>query len=232
MQFLKLISSHIAIFKWAVFIACLLPLLNLIVAYSTNTLGINKLDRLIDVTGIWALNLLMVTLAITPMRRWLAKLMIILRANYGKRLSDWNFLVKVRRTIGVFSFFYTMLHLAIYVWLDQYFDWQGILLEVYEKPYIAAGLIATLLLVPLAATSTDSAMRRLGRNWRRLHRLVYPIGILAVLHFLWLSKAGVYDAYPYTVILAVLLGYRFVAHYGLVFTTPRDDGMEVPERKP
>ena len=213
-----------------VFLMSLTPLLILIWEYYSNSLGVNKLDRLTRFTGIWAVNFLLVSLAITPGRRWITTLMIWNSCEYGKRIGDWNFMVQMRRMIGVYSFFYALLHFSIYICLDLGFEWKWIFVEVQEKPYLAAGLIAFVLLIPLVLTSTNSAMRYLGKNWRRLHRIVYLIGIFATLHYLWLSKKGIFDSWYYALILIILLGDRLLIHYGYLKKRPHDNGMETPER--
>lgn len=227
---LLIIKRHYRSCWWLVFAVCLMPSLNLAWESCNDSLGINKLERLSRSTGIWALNLLIVSLAVTPARRWFTWLMIYLRSGYGKRLSDWNFMVQMRRMIGVFSFYYATLHLMIYLWFDLGFDWRWLWPEIQEKPYLAAGMAAFVLLVPLALTSTNAAMRYFGKNWRRLHRSVYAISLCAALHYLWLSKAGIHDARYYLAVIMILLGDRLLLALGWLKRRPNDDGMEAPER--
>jgi sulfoxide reductase heme-binding subunit YedZ len=192
-------------------------------------LGINPLETLLRSTGKWALIILLVTLSMTPLRRALVKFSLYMHSSYGKRLSDWNWVIRLRRMIGNYAFFYGALHLFIFLHYDVDWDWLAVIEEVQEKPYILAGVLALLLLLPLVVTSTNKMMRLLGKNWRRLHMLVYPILIIALLHYWWQMKVGVFIPWPYTVLAVLLLGYRVVVRYGL-FTTTVDDGMEVPER--
>ncbi|GAB3385101.1 protein-methionine-sulfoxide reductase heme-binding subunit MsrQ [Lysobacter fragariae] len=146
--------------------------------------------------GIWALRLLMVTLAITPLRQ----------------LTGQAVLVRFRRMLGLYVFFYATLHFSAYLVLDLRGYWTQIFAEIAKRPYITVGFTAWLLLIPLAVTSTQAAIRRLGRNWARLHKLVYAVGVLAVLHFWWLVKSDIREPALYAGILAVLLGWRLVRH--------------------
>lgn len=180
--------------KWGVFALALTPLGMLIVRALTGDLGANPIESVTHTTGDWALRLLLVTLAITPVRR----------------LTGWNRIVQLRRMLGLFAFFYACLHVTTYVFLDQFFDWRAMIEDVWDRPYITAGLSAFVLLVPLAVTSTNGWIRRLGRNWSRLHRLVYPAAVIAVVHFLWLVKADLLEPGIYALVLALLLGIRVV----------------------
>jgi len=212
---------------------CLAPFALLVWEYAADRLGVNPFERLSHFTGTWALNLLLTTLAVTPVRRHAVRLARAARASYGRRFSDWNWLVKLRRTLGLAAFFYAVLHASVYLSLDLGFDFRSLARDLAEKPYIVAGATALAMLAPLAATSTDAMMRRLGRNWRRLHRLIYAVGIVAVLHYLWFSKAGITTPYAYAAVLAVLLVDRIMA--ALTRSAPgqpTDDELEVPERQP
>ena len=231
MHFSKYVKRHLVGVKRLVFVLCLVPVFILFWEFQTDQLGINKLERITRATGIWALNFQLLALTITPVRRILASWMKKISASYGKRLSDWNWLVKLRRMIGLYAFFYTCLHVLIFFWLDQGFDWYWIWREMLEKPYLFAGALAFILLIPVALSSTDKAMRTLGKNWRRLHRTVYIIGVLSVLHYIWLSKLGKDQALIYLAMLVMLLGYRVLEPYGRLFKHASDDGMEVAERK-
>jgi sulfoxide reductase heme-binding subunit YedZ len=141
--------------------------------FSQDGLGANPVEALLHLAGRWALVFLLITLAVTPIRR----------------MTRWNRIVKVRRPLGLFAFFYLCLHLSTYVGLDQLFAMEYIVEDVVERPYITVGFAAFLLLTPLAITSTRGWIRRLGRKWQRLHRLVYPATALGVLHFYWQVKA-------------------------------------------
>jgi sulfoxide reductase heme-binding subunit YedZ len=175
-----------------VFVLCLIPFLWLLVRAAIGDLGANPIEEITLVTGRWTLRLLLVTLAVTPVRR----------------LFSWNAIIRYRRMFGLFAFFYASMHLSIYLVLDQFFDWQTIVEDVTERPFITAGAGAFLLLLPLAATSTTGWIRRLGRNWARLHMLIYPAAILAVTHFIWKVKSDLRSPMRYAVVLAALLLFR------------------------
>lgn len=179
------------------FIASLIPLGQLLVWLFTGRSGANPVETITHHTGDWGLRFLLLTLAVTPLRR----------------ITGWNGLQHYRRMLGLFAFFYVCLHFATYLVFDHFFDPRSIIDDVLKRPYITVGFTAFVLLLPLAATSTNAMMRRLGRNWRRLHRLVYPIAILGVLHFLWLVKADAREPLIYAVILTLLLGYRVWHHH-------------------
>ena len=185
---------HAQQIKWGIFALALVPFGALVVRAFTGGLGANPIEAITHSTGEWGLRLLLVTLAVTPLRK----------------LTDWNRIVQFRRMLGLFAFFYACLHVTTYLFLDQFFDWRAMIEDVIERPYITAGLSAFVLLVPLAVTSTNRWMRRLGRNWSRLHRLVYPAAIIAVIHFLWLVKADSLEPGIYAVVLALLLGARLI----------------------
>ncbi|RKT46465.1 sulfoxide reductase heme-binding subunit YedZ [Thiocapsa rosea] len=178
--------------KPLVFLLCLVPFGVLIARGASGALGPNPVEAITHFTGDWALRLLLVTLAVTPLRR----------------LTGQAWLVRFRRMLGLFAFFYAVLHFATYLWLDRSFDLETIAEDVLKRPYITVGFAAFVLLVPLAITSTQGWIRRLGRRWKTLHRAVYAIGVLGVLHYLWLVKADLLEPAIYGVILAVLLGMR------------------------
>jgi sulfoxide reductase heme-binding subunit YedZ len=175
--------------KPLVFALCLLPLALLVAGAVTNDLGANPTEAITHTTGDWTLRLLLATLAMTPL----------------KHLVGQPWPIRFRRMLGLFAFFYACLHLVTYVWIDQGLDWQGILEDVVKRPYITVGFMAFVLLVPLALTSTHAMMRRLGRRWQTLHRAIYGIAILGVLHYLWLVKADLREPLTYVLVLAVLL---------------------------
>ncbi len=179
--------------KPLVFTASLLPLFWLCWLGWQGQLGANPVETLSHYTGDWSLRFLLLTLTVTPLRR----------------LSGWNGLQKFRRMLGLFAFFYVSLHFGVYLIFDQFFDGHAIIEDVANRPYITVGFAGLLLLIPLAVTSTHKMIKRLGRNWQRLHRLVYLIGILGVLHYLWLVKADLTEPLLYAGILGLLLGYRW-----------------------
>lgn len=178
----------------AVFALCLLPLAWLLSDAATDGLGANPVEAIMHRTGWWTLTLLMATLAITPARR----------------VTGWNDLIRFRRMIGLFAFFYATLHVLVYFGLDQLFAFDYLLEDIADRPYITVGFTAWLLLIPLAVTSTRGWVRRLGRRWRTLHRLVYVSAALGVVHFLWLVKADTREPLIFAGVLAVLLGSRLV----------------------
>ncbi|MGB0721599.1 MAG: sulfite oxidase heme-binding subunit YedZ [Gammaproteobacteria bacterium] len=176
--------------KPLVFTLCLLPALVLVGDGLTGNLGVNPVETITHATGDWALRLLLLTLAVSPARRWLG----------------WRWPQALRRMLGLFSFFYAALHFSTWFILDQGLSLQLMVVDVIERPYITVGFTAFVLLIPLAATSTNGMIRRLGgKRWKALHKTVYAIGILAVLHYLWLVKADYIEPGVYAVILALLL---------------------------
>lgn len=179
--------------KPAVFLACLAPLAYYALGVYRDTLGANPIEAVTRGLGTWALNLLLITLCVTPVRR----------------LAGWPWVAPLRRMLGLYAFFYACLHLAAYVWADQFFDWTAIAGDILKRPFITVGMAAFALLVPLAATSNGAALRRLGgRRWRELHRAVYIIAILAVLHYAWMVKADLSSPLTYAAATAALLGLR------------------------
>ena len=179
--------------KLLVFVLALLPAAGLAGGLFTGGLGANPVEALTHSTGEWALRFLLLTLAVTPLRR----------------LTGYGSLIRLRRMLGLFAFFYAALHLSTYVALDQFFDAAAIVKDVVKRPYITAGFLGFVLMAPLAATSTAGMIRRLGgRRWQQLHRLVYPCAIAAVVHFLWLVKADLTEPLLYAGVLTALLGYR------------------------
>ena len=181
--------------KPGVFLACLLPLAWLVFAAATDRLGANPAEALIRSTGDWTLRLLCATLAVTPLRQW----------------TGWHALARLRRMLGLYTFFYAALHALAYAWLDMGLDIADILRDIAKRPFILVGTTALLLLVPLAATSLDRAVRALGAaRWRALHRAVYAVAGLALLHFFWMraGKNDFAEVAVYAAILGVLLGWR------------------------
>jgi sulfoxide reductase heme-binding subunit YedZ len=176
------------------FVAALVPAVWLAVGLYRGQLGANPAETLQLETGIWALRFLLASLAITPLRR----------------LTGWNWTIQYRRMLGLFAFFYATLHLLTYVVLDRFFELSGIGEDIIKRPYITAGMVAFVLMIPLALTSTKGWIRRLGRKWQLLHRLVYLSAAAACLHFLWKVKVMIGEPVYYAGILAVLLGFRVV----------------------
>lgn len=171
---------------------CLLPLLRLIALGMDGGLGANPIEFITRSTGTWTLVGLLVTLSITPLRR----------------LTGRADLLRYRRMLGLFAFFYACLHFLTYIWLDQFFDPATIARDIVKRPFITVGFTAFVLLIPLAATSNHAMMRRLGRRWQLLHRLIYLIAVLGVIHYLWLVKKDLTDPLIYGGILVLLLAVR------------------------
>ena len=175
--------------KPVVFSASLLPFSLLLIGAFNDQLGANPVETLTHQTGLWGLYFLLITLSVTPVRQ----------------LTGAAWLVNLRRMLGLFAFFYACLHLLVYLWLDQYFTWNSIVEDVVKRPYITVGFTAWLLLLPLALTSTKAAIKRLGKNWKQLHKLVYMTVMLVMLHFIWLVKADYAEPVLYLVLFLLLM---------------------------
>jgi methionine sulfoxide reductase heme-binding subunit len=182
------------VLKPGLFVACALPLLWLILrAFDiVGGLGANPVEEIQDTLGQWGLRFLLITLAITPLRDWFN--------------APW--LITLRRMLGLFAFTYVLLHFLTWLILDQGLYWSGILADIAKRPFITIGFLALVLLLPLALTSTNKMMRRLGKRWKTLHRLTYPICMLAVWHYYWQVKADVREPLIYASLVAVFLGWR------------------------
>ena len=180
-------------FKPVVFLACLMPLALLGWKAYNNALGANPIEVITHATGDWTLRFLLITLAVTPIRKLIGVL----------------WLIRYRRMFGLFAFFYGTLHFLTYIWLDKFFDVHEMLHDVAKRRFITVGFTGFVLLIPLALTSTKGWIRRLGgKRWQALHRLIYFSAIAGVIHYWWLVKADIRDPLKYGAILAVLLGYR------------------------
>lgn len=166
----------------------------------------------------------------TPLRRITAWFSRKINSSYGKRISDWNWLIRLKRMLGLFCFFYASVHLFIFLNYDLTWEWEFLWEDILEKKYIFIGFLAFFLLTLLAMTSFNKVIRWMGKYWKRLHQMIYLISILVIVHFWMLVKVGVYSPLPYTILIALLLIYRIVAHYGLYFNKPKDMGEIVSER--
>jgi len=190
--------SAVIVRRWIkppLFVICLLPLLSLTLqAFEIGgmNLGTNPIERIQDTMGQWGLRFLLITLAVTPLRDWF----------------DAPWLVLLRRMLGLFAFFYLSMHFLNWLILDQGLYWSGILADIAKRPFITIGFLALLMLIPLAVTSTNAMMRRLGKRWKRLHRLIYVIVLLGIWHYYWQVKADVREPLIYLAIAVVLLGWR------------------------
>src|SRR6202162_1944158 len=179
--------------KIAIFLAALIPLERLVWKALHNALGANPIEVITHATGDWTLILILTTLSITPLRR----------------ITRQYWMIGVRRMIGLFAFFYGCLHFTTYIWLDKFFNVHEMLKDIAKRPFITIGFSAFVLMIPLALTSTAGSIRRLGgRNWQRLHRLIYLTAILGVVHYPWLVKADLRKPLEYGAVLCTLLLYR------------------------
>lgn len=194
MKSLKTLNDKVLVYvKISIFLLALIPLIKLIIAGYFDNLGANPIEKITHRTGFWTLSFLLITLSITPLRR----------------LTGWLWLVRLRRMLGLFAFFYASLHFLTYFVLDQFFDWASIAKDILKRPYITVGFPAFVLLIPLAVTSNDKLTKLLGgRRWRLLHRLIYPIAIAGVIHFWWLVKKDITEPLIFALILTLLLAMR------------------------
>ncbi|MDD9799550.1 MAG: sulfoxide reductase heme-binding subunit YedZ [Gammaproteobacteria bacterium] len=187
------LSRRMNVIKPLLFCACLIPFAWAVYGLATDNLGAEPVDEMTEETGIWGLRFLLLTLLVTPLRR----------------ITNWNALGRLRRMLGLFAFFYVLCHFGVYLVLDQFFDFTEIVNDIIKRNYILAGFTAFVILIPLAATSTNWTIKKLGgRRWQRLHRGVYFASIAAVVHFLWLVKADYTEPAIYAFLLALLFAWR------------------------
>ncbi|QNA87634.1 sulfoxide reductase heme-binding subunit YedZ [Massilia sp. Dwa41.01b] len=199
--------KQLSLIKTLLFVAALLPFIR-IAWLVFRQVPVDPLEFITHETGDWALYLLTITLAVTPLRR----------------LTGWNWLIKLRRMLGLFAFFYALLHFIAFFWFDHFFDVGAMLRDVGKRPFILVGFTAFVLLIPLAATSTNGMIRRLGgKRWQWLHRLIYLVAPLAVLHYWWMKAAKNNLAQPmlFAGIVALLLGLRVLWSRGKARTGAR-----------
>jgi methionine sulfoxide reductase heme-binding subunit len=181
-------ETHLRILKGVFFLLALIPLERLVAWALMDSLGANPIEKVLRQTGYWTLTFLTLTMALTPIRQWTGVIWV----------------GRFRRMLGLFAFFYSLLHLGTYVILDQFFDWMGILKDIAKRPYITVGFTALVLMIPLAVTSTDGMLRRLGgERWRKLHRLIYVITLGGIIHFWWLVKKDITEPFIFASIYAV-----------------------------
>ena len=186
-------EKWLSVAKNLVFLAALIPLAKLAWLGLHNGLGANPIEKITRTTGYWTLTFLMITLTATPLRT----------------VSGWSWPIRWRRMLGLFAFFYASLHFLTYLVLDQFFDWTAIVKDIAKRPYITVGFPAFLMLIPLAVTSTNKMVQRLGaKRWKNLHKLIYLIGIAGVVHFWWLVKKDITEPVQFAFVLTVLLGFR------------------------
>ncbi len=199
------------------FLAALVPaalLLGGALGVGPRQLGADPVRALLHSCGITALNLLLITLLVTPLRQ----------------LTGLPQLQRLRRMLGLFAFFYAVLHVTVYAWLDQGLDFAAIGADIVKRPYITIGFLALLMLVPLAVTSTNGMMRRLRKRWQTLHTLIYPIAILGVWHFWWQVKKDIREPLLYAAMLALLLGYRVLRGPARRWLTSKSGSATAPGR--
>lgn len=180
-------------YKALVFILCLLPFVLLVFDIVSDRLSANPVEDITHRSGEWALNFLIITLSITP-----------LRSTFG-----WQGLLRLRRMLGLYSFFYALVHFSIYL-LDQSLSVSEIINDIVKRPYITVGFSALILMLPLALTSNRFSIKRLGRQWKHLHQLIYIIAVAAILHYLWLVKADILEPVVYALLVIMLLGWRAI----------------------
>jgi sulfoxide reductase heme-binding subunit YedZ len=188
-------KQQIRVLKVVLFVLCLVPFASLVwraFEFGGGDLGTNPIETVQDTLGRWGLRFLLITLAVTPLRDWF----------------NIPWLVQLRRMLGLYAFFYVLMHFLTWLILDQGVYWSGIVVDIAKRPFITIGFAALVLLTPLALTSTNAMMRRLGKRWKTLHRAIYLIAPLGVWHYYWQVKADVREPLVYAAILAVLLGWR------------------------
>lgn len=211
-----------------IFIACGAPFVWLGYALTNHKLGINPFESLMVVTAHSGFIMMLLSLSMTPLRRWLIKLFRLFPSiHWGKRLSDWNILIKLRRMFGLFSFFYISAHAYTYLDLELNWIWDEFVWELKARGFLIVGLICWLILMILAVTSLKSIQKKMRKWWRRTHRLVYPLSILACLHFLWAAKETNFQPYYYWFIVLLLLSERLIASYLPRYKQQADQGMEI-----
>lgn len=196
MKNLKTLNNNVLFWlKISIFLLALIPLTKLAFNAYTDNLGANPIEKITHRTGYWTLTFLLITLTITPLRR----------------LTSWSWLVRLRRMLGLFAFFYACLHFSTYLVLDQFFDWANIVKDIVKRPYITIGFLAFVLLIPLAITSNNRCIKLIGgKRWLLLHRLIYLIAIGGVVHFWWLVKKDITEPLIFAALLGVLLTIRLV----------------------
>ena len=195
MSIKNLDNKTLAGIKNVIFLLALIPLARLGFGAYLDTLGANPIEKITRITGYWTLTFLLISLTLTPLRRMLG----------------WLWLIRLRRMLSLFAFFYVCLHFLTYLVLDQFFDWDTIIKDIIKRPYITVGFAAFLLMIPMAVTSTDAMIRRLGgKCWRSLHRLVYWCAVGGVMHYWWLVKKDLTNPIIFSVCLGLLLGIRLL----------------------
>jgi len=194
---------HLPKLKVGLFVICLMPLVWLVFALLTNRLGVNPIETLIRDSGTWALRFVLITLAVTPLR-W---------------FTGWNQIIAFRRMLGLYAFFYAVLHMLLYLGLEQFFDASEIIKDIIKRPFITVGFLCFIALLPLAITSNDKMIKRLGgKNWKRLHKLTYFIAGAACLHFYMLARADKSEPLLYVAIVSALFTIRIIHYFSKLVT--------------
>ncbi len=225
-----LLKNNYKIIWWFIFTISLAPSSWLFFSFQTNNLGINPLATITLTTGQCALVFLIITLSITPLRRLMTWYSKKINSSYGKRISDWNWIIRLRKMLGLYCFYYASIHLLIYLHYDLMWEWQYLVEDVNEKNYLLIGFISFILISLLAITSINKIMRIMGKKWKLLHQMIYLISLLVLVHYWMLVKVGIYSPIPHTILICILLIYRIFARYGLLIKRPPDDGEIVTER--
>jgi len=211
-------AAQLLSLRAGLFLLSLLPLARTVWLGIDGRLGANPIETITRASGDWTLYFLCFTLAVTPLRR----------------LTGQTWLLKLRRMLGLFCFFYASLHFVCFLWFDHFFDLAEMWKDVKKRPFITVGFIAFVLLLPLAATSTHAMQRRLGRRWAQLHRLIYGIALLALVHFWWMraGKNNFGEPIVFAAIIAVLLGLRILFRWNAARATARSMAVEVSLKDP
>lgn len=211
-------AAQLAWLKRGLFVLALLPLVRVVLAGVDGRLGANPIETITRASGDWTLYFLCFTLAVTPLRR----------------LTGLNWLLRLRRMLGLFTFFYASLHFLCFIWFDHFFDLAEMLKDVVKRPFITVGFTAFVLMLPLALTSTDGMLRRLGRHWSRLHSLIYAVAVLAILHFWWMRAGKNNFAEPllFGAVVALLLGLRIVFRWRAARAAARSLAVEISVKDP
>lgn len=198
--------------KTGIFLVAMLPVAKLGIGACTDGLGANPIEKITRVTGYWTLTLLLITLTATPLRL----------------MWKWHWPTRIRRMLGLFAFFYGSLHVLTYLILDQFFDWTAIAADIVERPYITVGFPSFILMIPLALTSSDRMIKRLGgKRWRWLHRLIYPIAIGGVAHYAWLVKKDLTNPLIFGTLLAILFGIQLLYRFR-TYSKHKPESLEMP----
>lgn len=221
-------AKHISnAIRFIVFLVSAIPFIWLVLHYKNGTLGLNPFESIMAITGHSSLIFLVLTLAITPMRRWLIFAFTFFPSiKWGKRLADWNVLIKLRRMLGIYSFFYASLHMLAYFELELSWIWQEVIWEVSNRHFILWGISAWVILLILTITSHKSIIKRMKHWWRPTHRSIYLLSLIAWTHYFLSTKETNLSPLYYLFVISILLLYRIIANYHSRFKNKHDDGLE------